>query len=112
MRKEGTIAYEKYLNDFVALTTKVKKPNTSVEFPSSLDTAARRNLFDNTGKKEELAIALDKLILSVKKDKWRDKEIKQRPVRNAIRSILKEYGITEEAEVNRIFEIVKNQREY
>lgn len=112
LRKEGTIAYEKYLNDFVALTTKVKKPNTSVEYPSSLDTAARRNLFDNTGKKEELAIALDIKILSVKKDRWRDKEIKQRPVRNAIKSILKEYGITEEAEVNRIFEIVKNQREY
>jgi type I restriction enzyme, R subunit len=112
LRKEQTIAYENYLNEIVAITTKVKRPSTSVEYPSSLDTTAKRNLFDNTGKKEDLAIALDKKILSVKKDRWRDTTIKRRKVEEAVKAVLKEFGITDQSEVTRIFEIVKNQRDY
>ncbi|HEX9504080.1 MAG TPA: HsdR family type I site-specific deoxyribonuclease [Patescibacteria group bacterium] len=113
LRKEQTIEYEQYLNDIVALTTEVKKPGNSVEYPASLDTAARRNLFDNTGKNEALAIALDNKILSVKKDRWRDTTIKRRKVEEAVKTVLKEYGITEEEEeVIRIIDLIKNQRDY
>ncbi len=112
LRKEATIEYEKYLNDIVALSTKVNKPNTSIEYPSSLDTAAKRSLFDNTGKYEVLAIALDKKIISVKKDRWRDTTIKRRRVEEAIRAVLRQHGITEPEEVIRIFDLVKNQRDY
>jgi type I restriction enzyme R subunit len=112
LRKEHTIEYEKYLNDIVALSAKVKLPGNSVDYPSSINTAPKRNLFDNTGKNEALAIALNNKILSVKKDRWRDTMIKRRRVEEAVKSVLKEYEITDEAEVSRIFDLIKNQKEY
>jgi type I restriction enzyme R subunit len=112
LRKETTIEYEKYLNDIVALTTKVKRPNTSLEYPASLNTPAKRNLYDNTGKDESLANILDSEIQYVKKDRWRDTSIKQRSVKSAIIKILAKYGVTDETEIDRIFDLVKNQKDY
>lgn len=113
MRKEATLEYENYLNEIIALTGKVKKPNTTTEYPSSLNTSAKRNLYDNLGKNEALANELDHKIMTTKKDGWRDHKIKMKEVRIiAIEVVLKKYGITEESEVHRIFDLVKNQRDY
>lgn len=38
--------------------------------------------------------------------------MKRRKVEITIRKVLKEYGITDEAEVKRIYEIVSSQKEY
>jgi len=112
LRKEKTEEYEKYLDKIVKLTRKVKKPNEKSTYPTSLTTNAKRALYDNLGKNEELAIALDKKIMATKKDSWRDNKIKLRQVRNAIKDVLKDFGITEDEEISRIFDIVKNQRDY
>lgn len=112
LRKEKTAEYEEYLNKIVELTAKTCKPNNSNEYPDTLDTVAKRNLFDNIGKNEKLALALNNKIISVKKDRWRDTIIKSRRVEEAIKGILKEFGIFENMEVSRIFEIVKNQKDY
>ena len=112
LRKAATIEYEEYLNKIVELTIITKKPGTSVEYPSSLNTSAKQNLYDNVGKDESLVHDLDQSILYAKKDRWRDTTIKQRKVETAVRSILKKYSITEESEVKRIFDLVKNQRDY
>jgi type I restriction enzyme, R subunit len=112
LRKEATLEYEKYLNEIIALARKVKKPYTTTEYPASLNTSAKRNLFDNLGKNEELANELDHKILTTKKDGWRDHKIKMKEVRLAIEEVLKKYGITEESKVHRIFDIVNNQRDY
>jgi type I restriction enzyme R subunit len=58
-RMEETMEYEKYLQEFINLTRKVKKPNVTVEYPASLNTGAKRALYDNLGKNEALAIELD-----------------------------------------------------
>lgn len=113
MRKEATLEYENYLNEIIALTGKVKKPNTTTEYPASLNTSAKRNLYDNLGKNEALANELDHKIMTTKKDGWRDHKIKMKEVRViAIEEVLKKYGITDENEVHRIFDLVKNQRDY
>lgn len=112
LRKEATLEYEKYLNDIIALTGKVKKPNTTTEYPVSLNTSAKRNLYDNLGKNEALANELDQKILTTKKDGWRGHKIKTKEVRIAIEDVLKKYGITEESGVHRIFDLVTNQRDY
>jgi type I restriction enzyme R subunit len=112
LRKEATLEYEKYLQEIIALSKKVKKPNTTSEYPASLNTNARRALFDNLGKVETLASELDQIILTTKKDGWRDNIQKLRAVRIAIAIVLKKNGITEDSEIHRIFDLVKNQREY
>ncbi len=55
---------------------------------------------------------LDEKIMTTKKDSWRDYKMRLRQVRNAIKEVLKDFGITEDEEVSRIFDIVKNQRDY
>ncbi|QKG79883.1 type I restriction endonuclease subunit R [Tenuifilum thalassicum] len=112
MRKEQTLEYEKYLQQIIELSAKVKKPSTASNYPSSLDNSAKRALYDNLEKNEALAIELDKNIMLTKKDGWRDNMMKSKAVRNAIADTLRKHGITDDAEVHRIFDLVKNQREY
>lgn len=65
-RKEAALEYEKYLNEIIALTKKVKKTDTT-DYPASINTTAKRALFDNLGRNEELANGLDHKILITKK---------------------------------------------
>ena len=112
LRKEATLEYEKYLNEIIALTRKVKRPSTTPEYPTSLNTIAKRNLYDNLGNDETLANELDQKILSTKKDGWRDHKIKLKEVRFAVEETLGDYGINDNTEIHRIFDLVKNQRDY
>jgi len=106
-RRTGAGEYEKYLEKLVELTQRIKNPTSGVTYSKVLNTAARRALYDNLGKNEKLAIALDTEILATRKDDWRGHVIKEREVRY----IIKKY-MSAEAEAERIFELVKNQREY
>ncbi len=112
MRKEKIIEYEKYLQKIVELTRKVKKEDPANDYPISLNTLAKRNLYDNLGKNETLASELDKTVLSTKRDRWRDTKIKTKEVELAVTDVLKQNGITDESEILRIIEVVKNQKEY
>lgn len=112
LRKEHTLEYEVYLNDIISLSGKVKKPNKTSSYPTSLDTNTKRALYDNIGKNEDLANDLDNKILTTKKDGWRDNRIKLKEVKFAIEGVLKQYGIVDESEIQRIFDLVKNQRDY
>lgn len=112
MRKEATKEYGEYLKDIIALSKNVKKPNTTAAYPASLNTNAKRNLFDNFGKNEALAKELDEKIIRTKKDNWREGKIKPKEVRIAITEVLKKHGITDESEIIRIFDLVKNQKDY
>ena len=112
LRKEKTIAYEDYLNEIIALSGKITKPEKVIAYPPTLDTNTKKTLYDNIGKNENLAKDLDYKILTTKKDGWRDNRIKLREVRLAIEETLKIYGIIEETEIVRIFDLVKNQKDY
>ncbi len=111
-RKEERIEYANYLNEIIALSGKVKKPSSSAAYPSSINTNAKRALFDNLGKNEALALELDHKIITTKKDGWRDNIQKSKAVRIAITDLLKSYDITDDLEIHRIFDLVKNQSEY
>ncbi len=112
LRKEKTEEYEKYLDEIVELTKKIKKPSSSSSYPSSINSNAKRALFDNLGKNEALAVDIDSKIMSTKKDSWRDNKFKQKEVKFAIEEVLKKHGITDPEELSRIFDLVKNQRDY
>lgn len=121
-RKQEAIDYKDYLSRIVALTEEVKNPQTQVSYPSSIDSAALRALFDNLQVRDSAlsydagplvdikaaqALAIDSAIRSVKKDGWRGNRLKEREVLRAIKSKLDDENLAEQ-----IFAIVKNQQDY
>ena len=107
LRKEAAQNYAEYLKRIVELTKRVKNPAVSATYPTSLHTNARRALYDNLDRDEDLAVALDDAILSTKKDGWRGNKIKEREVLAAIKTYVKE-----ESAAYQVFQLVKNQGEY
>jgi len=106
-RKADATSYKEYLAKIVELSKKVKTPADSATYPKSLDSNAKRALYDNLGYDEELTIDLDAEICHTKKDGWRGNPIKEREVKNAIRK-----HIDDEDEVGCVFDLVKNQNGY
>jgi type I restriction enzyme R subunit len=106
-RKEELRNYKKYLARIVELSKIVKNPAKSATYPTSLNSNAKRALYDNLSQDEELTMALDAEIYHTKKDGWRGNIIKEREVKYAIRK-----HVDDDDEVDRVFELVKNQNEY
>jgi len=106
-RRDEALEYKQYLAKIVELTRQVQNPAGGTAYPRRLDTPAKRALYDNLGNDETLALALDSAIRRTKKDGWRGSMIKEREVLYVIHQ-----HIDDEAEVERIFELIKNQREY
>ena len=65
--KRGILT-EEYLAKIVALTKQVQHPSGGADYPKTLKTTAQRALFDNLGKDEALALALDAEIRQIKKE--------------------------------------------
>ena len=139
-RRREAIDYRSYLAKIVDLTRRIRQPEDRASYPPGLDTAARRALFDNLprlvsprpsgasltqerpppygdepdpdaagiGRRKETALALDAEVRRVRKADWRGNRIKEREVRNAVRRVLG----GDDALTERIFEIVKAQRDY
>jgi type I restriction enzyme R subunit len=106
-RKQGAIDYEKYLAEIVALTKNAKNPSGAKPYPTTINTDAKRALYDNLDSNESLANAIDAEIRRVKKDDFRGNKFKEREVRNAIRAHLRD-----PAQVDLIFDLMRNQHEY
>jgi type I restriction enzyme, R subunit len=104
-RRRQQASYEEYLRRIVDLAKQVKEPSSTARYPSSLNTNAKRALYDNLDKNEDLAINIHQEIISSKHDDWRGNTMKERVIRNALKRHL-----NDEEEVERIFELVKNQR--
>jgi len=111
LRKEKADEYERYLQKIVELTRKIKKPDTTSYYPATLNSKAKRALFDNLGRDENLANKLDEKIMSTKKDSWRNNKHKTREVEYAIKDVLEEYEVKEPTP-EYILNLVKNQQEY
>jgi len=128
-RRQNALDYQAYLNRIVDLSRRVSKPDTQ-RYPSAINSPARRALYDNlkgvagldemrtpentaadppADAAEAAALAVDAAIRRVKKADWRGNRFKEREVRNAIQA---ELGTDDSALVDRIFEIVKAQRDY
>lgn len=106
-RRDEALEYEQYLAQIEALAKEIQKPAGSVEYPETLNSNAKRALYDNLNKNEALALEVDSAVLKSKKDDWRGHKIKEKEVRNAIKGILKD-----DAQTDTIFELIKNQHDY
>lgn len=105
-RRAEALSYEHYLQEITRLAQQVVRPESSGEYPKRLNTKAKRALYDNLDKNEELALALDKVVRETKRDGWKGDRIKEREVKYAIADLLPEEKVDE------IFELVKNQQDY
>ena len=110
LRKQEAEEYEKYLDEIVELTRKIKRPQKTKEYPAEINTKPRRALYDNLNNNEPLAIALDNRIRITMDDEWRNTLMKRRKVEIAIRQVMHQHDITEIREVKRIYELVYNQK--
>jgi len=106
-RKEEVIAYKEYLEKIKQLAGDVSNPMGKTNYPTSLDSNAKRALFDNLEQNEILALALDNVIKTNKMDGWRDGGLKEKKLRLAINEVIKDDETTAV-----IMQIVKAQSEY
>ena len=113
LRKEKTIAYEQYLKRVVELAGKTKKPGAgSPDYPSAINTGARRALYDNLYRNEKLTVALDEAVRYTKKDAWRKNKFRKKEVQFKVEEVLNEHGIHAPEEVDRIFDLIVQRKEY
>jgi len=106
-RKQDAINYKKYLEKIVDLTKRITNPSSGTTYPKTLNPKAKRALFDNLNGDEQLALTLDNEIMQTKQDDWLNSKQKRKMVRNAIAK-----HISNENEVDRIFELVSKQADY
>ena len=86
----------------------VQKPSESEVYPDSVNTPAKRALYDNLDHDQAVAIRVDDAVRRTRKDDWRGNRFKEREVRNVVREELGTY----ETRADEIEDLVKNQREY
>jgi type I restriction enzyme R subunit len=135
-RKQEALDYQKYLERIVELTRQVMNPAAGASYPKSLDTPAKRALYDNLGRNEKLALEVDEAIRASRQDDWRSNTRKIKKVKLAIKAVLEKrraeagalssaaHGVSEEspsygvnseeidALVEMLVELAKNQNEY
>ncbi|RLA17073.1 MAG: restriction endonuclease subunit R, partial [Gammaproteobacteria bacterium] len=109
-RRKQAISYQEYLKRIKALAKQVIKPESDNPnaYPESIDSLAKRALYDNLESNESLAVKIDTAIRYTKKEDWVGDRFKEREVANAIRNESAGYDV----DVAEVLELAKNQREY
>jgi len=106
-RKAKAMEYEEYLKRIAELVKRVEAGMVD-ETPESLNTPGKRALFNILGKNEAMALTIDETIKRVRPDTWRDNDgPKEKLIKKELYAILQDV-----AEVERIFPIIKAQKEY
>jgi len=104
--REKKINYEEYLKKMALLAKKVSEGEKD-DLPNSIKTSALRALFNNLNKNKSLALQIDKAVRRVKQVDFRGNEKKERLIKQKIYQILQD-----DQEVERIFSIIKEQKDY
>jgi len=107
-RKQAALDYAAYLAKIVELTKQVKNGPAGAAYPQALNTPAKRALYDNLGKDEALALKVDAAVRETRKDDFRNYPIRLKEVRYAIKKVVP----LDDAALDQLLELVKNQNEY
>ena len=105
-RKEKAGKYEEYLNSIAELAKRVEAGKAE-DTPENLNTPGKRALWSNLGGDEALALSIDIAVRNVRPDEWRGVQPREQTIKAALYEILHDKD-----EVERIFLIIKQQREY
>ncbi len=106
-RKEQVTDYKEYLDKIVSLTKRVKDPGKTESYPKTINSNAKRALYDNLDNNEELVLMINEDLTFYKPDGWRGNRIKERQVKNLVKK-----HIDDENKAEALLEIIKNQGEY
>jgi type I restriction enzyme R subunit len=106
-RRAEVLNYEEYLRKICELAKKVKNPESTGTYPSSLNSPGKRALYDNLDNNADLAMAVHEDVMSIRKADWRDNLIKEREVKAAINK-----HVSDDERAEQIFKVVKKQYEY
>ena len=105
-RKAKAIEYEEYLNR-IAQLAKMVEAGQAEETSAKLDTPGKRALNNNLSHNEEMALRIDETVKKMRPDAWRGVQAREQVIKAAL------YGVRQDAaEVERVFPIIKAQREY
>jgi len=105
-RKEQAEKYEEYLKRIAELAKRVEAGQAE-DTPEKLDTPGKRALYNNLNQNEDLALRIDKTVKQIRPDGWRGVQARERVIKAAL------YGVLQNvAEVERVFLIIKQQKEY
>jgi type I restriction enzyme R subunit len=86
----------------------IENPENNPHYPENIrHSGALRALYDNCGEDEELAIAIDKAVRENKLADFRHNEFKERRIKQAMYSALKDRG-----DVERVYNIVVEHVEH
>lgn len=110
LRKEGAITYEEFLKEYEELAKNLDRKGKK-HYPELIDSEAKQAFYDNLNNNEDLAITLYEKISSERPDNWHGSVIKEKVVKNVVRETLATYGIKDEKEVERIFDLTTKQNE-
>lgn len=105
-RKAHAIEYEEYLRKIAELAKSINT-GQQADTPVSLNTPAKKALFNNLGENEALAIAVDEVVKRVKPNDWRGSIPKENIIKGELFKLL-----NDKDEVERIFVIIRAQTEY
>lgn len=106
-RKEQVTDYKEYLDKIVSLTKRVKDPGKTESYPKTINSNAKRALYDNLDNNEELVLMINEELTFYKPDGWRGNRIKERQVKNLVKK-----HIDDDNKAEALLEIIKNQGEY
>ncbi len=104
--RSKAISYKEYLEKIAELA-KLLYEGKSDSTPDSLNTPAKRALYNNLGQNETLALSIHETIMVNRPDNWKGNITKERVIKGKLYEVLKD-----EKEVERVFAIVKQQAEY
>jgi len=111
-RRQASIKYSNYIQKIAELIKKIKNPSSSRDYPKSINSNAKRALYDNFGSNEDFVLALHENIMEYKTDSWRGNKIKTKQLKNGIIKTIKKFKLEEEIDVSEALRLVGEQNEY
>lgn len=106
-RKEQADRYEEYLKRIAELAKNVDAGKAE-DTPAKLDTPGKRALYNNLNQNTELALKIDETVKNTRPDDWRGIKPRENVIKGALMPLLG----NDQVEVERIFLIIKAQKEY
>ena len=106
-RKAKAIEYEEYLRRIAELAKRVEAGHAE-ETPEQLDTPGKRALYNNLQQNEALALTIDETVKRTRPDGWRGIQTRENIIKAALLPLLE----NDTAQVERVFLLIKAQKEY
>lgn len=107
-RRQDAIDYKQYLEDLIALATKVGKKESDTVYPAWAKNGAQKALVDFGWDEDAVAIQLDAVIAVAKPHDWVGNKMKEKIVANAIKKVLP----ADFDRFNELFDLVRARDEY